>query len=692
LVGHPRGGGKKNTLPTLQGCWTGKFFLLDGVCNPVRNVLSFSWTWEDAIKPSLSSLSRSRYPKNPIFSKNRIFKPESVSKKNPIFSKNRIFKPENILMKTPKIEILPLRAAVSTDAPTTPDVLVKIIPPELEEDIKRPTLNLGLVIDRSGSMGGRHKMQYARQAACYAVEQLQPTDRVSVTIYDDRVDTLVASTLAVDKANIIRRINQISPRSMTALHAGWAEGCVQVSQHLNAEHLNRVILLSDGLANVGKTNPDDIATDVHRMTQGGVSTTTIGVGDDYNEDLMEAMAVSGDGNYYYIQSPEQLPNIFGRELQGLMTTFGTTVTLGIEPQGDVTVVDMLNDLKVNSNGRYRLPNLLVASPIEIVVRLKVPAMAEETDLCYFRLAWNDPKQQERQNIRVGLRLPVLSSAQLEKLPFNTEVQQQVALLMAARAKKEAVQLVDRGDYDQASEVLAQSKAQMLDFDLPMLDSEAEALTDLADELKARQLASYRKRSSYQSHTRTHSKSHRDVDLFYRFCRGPIKGDITQELTGLRKPIQAIVNSTDENLSNSGSLSSAIHLAAGPQLLEACRQLKGCAEGEAKITEGYNLPSPWVIHTVCPRWQDGNHGEERQLAHCYRSCLELAEKHNIRSIAFPAIGAGGMGFPLKLAAKVAIQETARFIAHNRSIGEILFVCFDDKVQHYFEAEFWKIAKW
>jgi len=587
-------------------------------------------------------------------------------------------------MKVPTINLIPLREAVSSDSPTTLDVLVRIIPPEPEIELERPALNIGLVIDRSGSMGGQ-KMEYARQAACYAVEQLLPTDRVSVTIYDDQVETLIASTPAVNKANIIHQIKRIHSRGSTALHAGWVQGGIQVSQHLNPEYLNRVILLSDGLANVGETNPDVIASDVHGLAKRGVSTTTMGIGDDYNEDLLEAMARSGDGNYYYIQSPQQLPNIFARELQGLMTTIGTTVSLGIEPQGDITLGEVLNDLDVNVNGRYSLPNLVIGNPIEVVVRLKVPPMAQESGLCYFRLAWNAPEQQTRQKLRVALRLPAVSSAQLREFPFNPEVQQQVALMMAARAKNEAVQLADRGNYEAASQLLQQTRQQMLTTpELSLTGPEAEALADLDSELQARNISSYRKMSRSQSHSRSYSHGH--GTLFYRFSRGPIVGDITQQ------QVDAIANSTDRYLSSSGAISSAIHRAAGPKLLEECTSLVPCDTGEAKITRGYNLPAQWVIHTVGPVWKGGSQGEEQLLAQCYRSCLELAVQHSIRTIAFPAIGIGALGFPVERAAEVAFQETSRFLLSNSSIGTVIFVCFDEHTRQHFHAEFWKIAGW
>ncbi|MEG4816089.1 macro domain-containing protein [Microcoleus sp. K5-D4] len=583
------------------------------------------------------------------------------------------------------IQLIPLRAAVCSERSTTLDVLVRITPPAPEKTIERPQLNLGLVIDRSGSMGGQ-KIEYARQAASYAIEQLLPSDRVSITIYDDKIETLVPSTLATHKSHLLQQIQKIQARGMTALHAGWMQGGIQVSQHLNPEHLNRVLLLSDGLANVGETNPDVIASDVNGVTKRGVSTTTMGIGDDYNEDLLEGMARSGDGNYYYIQSPEQLPSIFQQELLGLMATVGTNVTLGIEPQAGVELVEVLNQLDVTPNGRFRLPNLVINNPVDVVVRLKVPAMTEEVDLCYFRVSWNDPEQPQEQKIRVSLRLPVVSAAQLEEFPFNSEVRQQAILMMTGRAKKEAVRLVDGGNYDRASQLLQETKQQLLNNpDLPMSAPEAEAITDLEVQLQERQYTTYRKMSTHQSYTRAVSRSSGHVSLLYAYRKGPILGNITEDLG-----VDAIVNSCDRDLSNSGAISSAIHQAAGPELLEECRRIGGCEEGEAKITPGYNLPTPWVIHTVCPPWRGGSQGEEDLLAECYWGCWELAVQHSLRSIAFPAIGTGEMGFPADRAAEIAFAQTRRFLLTSSAIGSILFVCFDSDTHRCFQNEFLKIS--
>ena len=148
------------------------------------------------------------------------------------------------------------------------------------------------------------------------------------------------------------------------------------------------------------------------------------------------------------------------------------------------------------------------------------------------------------------------------------------------------------------------------------------------------------------------------------------GDITA-FTG-----DAIVNAANTTLLGGGGVDGAIHSAAGSQLLEACRTLGGCREGEAKITPGFDLPSRHVIHTVGPYWEGGDHDESTVLASCYQSSLELAARHDARSIAFPAISCGVYGYPVEAASEIALRTTIDFLGSNDIPGEVTFICFDD----------------
>ncbi|HZV50370.1 MAG TPA: O-acetyl-ADP-ribose deacetylase [Candidatus Dormibacteraeota bacterium] len=152
----------------------------------------------------------------------------------------------------------------------------------------------------------------------------------------------------------------------------------------------------------------------------------------------------------------------------------------------------------------------------------------------------------------------------------------------------------------------------------------------------------------------------------------VRGDITRET------VDAIVNAANRSLRGGGGVDGAIHRAAGPELLEACRRLGGCETGDARATPGFRLPARWVIHAVGPVWHGGHRGEPDLLASCYRRSLEVADELGARSVAFPAISTGAYGFPRELAARIAVEtirstptsvELARLVAFDQETYEI-----------------------
>lgn len=148
----------------------------------------------------------------------------------------------------------------------------------------------------------------------------------------------------------------------------------------------------------------------------------------------------------------------------------------------------------------------------------------------------------------------------------------------------------------------------------------------------------------------------------------VTGDLTTQ------EVDAIVNAANTTLLGGGGVDGAIHRAAGPQLLAACRQLGGCPTGEARITPGFGLPARWVIHAVGPVWHGGAHGEDELLARCHRRSLQLAVAHGARSLAFPQISTGAYGFPMRRAAGIALATIAEFLQRDSTLVEVRSVCF------------------
>jgi Ca-activated chloride channel family protein len=415
---------------------------------------------------------------------------------------------------TPKIEVITERPLLAAGSEQTIDALIRVIPPDPISLNARPRLNLSLVLDRSGSMEGE-KIVRAREAARYCVDQLLPSDRISLVIFDDQIDVLIPSRVAGDRADIRERIMSIAARGSTALHQAWVSGGIQVSEYLFAGAINRVLLITDGLANVGETRTQAIVQQARELAAKGVTTSTIGIGRDFNEDLLIPMGTQGGGNSWHVAEPNDMERIFMNELQGLIAQVGHTVTLELTPGPGVKVLDLLNDFELTSTGAYKLPNLLAGSPLEIVARLRLPARragerVRALDLC---LAWKP--QATAGKCEELLHQTVVEFADKEEsdaCPTDERVTRAVTLLMAARANGEAVKLIDKGDIVAARNILASSLDIVACYArnhensglCRQVELQAEVIGNLSG--PAADLAMSRKKLSYQGHSLRRSQN------------------------------------------------------------------------------------------------------------------------------------------------------------------------------------------
>lgn len=212
---------------------------------------------------------------------------------------------------------------------------------ELSDTAKRAPVNLAIVIDRSGSMGG-DKISQAREAAVQAIDRLRADDIVSVVVYDTGVEVLVPATKATDGELIKQRIRSIHAGGNTALFAGVSKGAAEVRKFLDPKRVNRVILLSDGLANVGPSSPSELGQLGTSLIKEGISVSTMGLGLGYNEDLMSRLAIASSGNHTFIESADNLVAVFQREFDDVLSVVAQKIEIRVVLDAGVRPVKVLN--------------------------------------------------------------------------------------------------------------------------------------------------------------------------------------------------------------------------------------------------------------------------------------------------------------------------------------------------------------
>lgn len=344
------------------------------------------------------------------------------------------------------LSIHPEKTAISREGCEL-DVVLQLNPaPIAPASIQRQAVAIAVVIDRSGSMAGQ-KLQAACKAAKQLANQLTADDLLSVISFDHQVQMVVP--LGAPSELTSSSINQIRAGGQTALFDGWRLGMEALLQakEING-HQKRILLLTDGQANVGMRRCSEIAPLVAQAAENGISTSCIGLGDDYEERLLTAMAEAGSGNLVHLTSPQQLEAIFRAELEGLNLTIGRNLQMRVQLAQGVKLKQIYNLIEPSINGWIPLGSIQLGLTPSLAIQLVIdPTMQTEQDLydlLTVEAKWINMENNE-ENMQAVLRLPVIEKQWWDHQPRDPDVNREVLLQKAAQQRRQAMEGIDQGD-------------------------------------------------------------------------------------------------------------------------------------------------------------------------------------------------------------------------------------------------------
>ncbi len=350
-------------------------------------------------------------------------------------------------------------AVMEADKRQTAFLKVSLTGFDVDEQQDRIPANIAIVLDKSGSMGGQ-KIEFARQAAIHAISQLNQDDIVSVVTYDNQVQIIVPSTKVTNKPRINRLINGIKASGNTALFAGVSKGAAELRKFLSQNHVSRVILLSDGLANVGPKSPSELGQLGASLSKEGISVTTIGLGLGYNEDLMTQLAGFSDGNHAFVEKPSDLVKIFQYEFGDVLSVVAQDVNIIIECDDNIRPIRILGrtgDI-IGNKVSVRMNQLYSGQEKFILLEVEVPEhKADSTaDIASVKIDYNNLYTHSRQKLNDSVSVIFSASKQVVEESIDPVVYESSVEQVANEYSKKAVELRDKGDISGARAILNKS--------------------------------------------------------------------------------------------------------------------------------------------------------------------------------------------------------------------------------------------
>lgn len=340
---------------------------------------------------------------------------------------------------------------------------IKLTGFDLPKSSNRPPVNIALVLDRSGSMKGE-KIQQAKRAALAAIDRLRDDDIVSVVTYDTNVRVLVPSTRASDRESIRHAIEGIQADGNTALFAGVSKGAAEVRKFRDDKHVNRIILLSDGLANVGPSSPSELEQLGQSLLKEKISVSTLGLGSGYNEDLMTSLASASSGNHVFIENADNLVGVFNNEFDDLLSVVASEFDIQVTLAGSMRPVRSLGN-KADIQGqviRIPLAQLYARQERYFILEVEVAAGADghESPLADVRVQYRN--MQTNTTDQLSSKIAVRYSIKPEKVEADIDVEAKVltAVQIAAERNREATALRDAGKITEARLLLERNASDL----------------------------------------------------------------------------------------------------------------------------------------------------------------------------------------------------------------------------------------
>ena len=355
----------------------------------------------------------------------------------------------------------------------------------LEDSSKRTPANIAIVLDKSGSMGV-DKLRNAKEAARMAVNLLNENDIISIISYDSTVNVLVPATKVSDKRAINRAIDKMRSNGKTALFAGVSKGAAEVRKFLSKDRVNRVILLSDGQANIGPSSPSELGDLGASLSKDGITVTTIGLGTGYNEDLMANLAGYSDGNHAFVKDAEDLAKIFKYEFGDVLSVVAQDVEIIIRCKNGIRPIRILgrDGTILGQTVRTNMSQLYSEQEKFVLIEVEVPAGKAKQEVSLADVSVNYQNMQSRRQDKLAENMKVSYSASREevKRALNAPVVSAATKQVVNEDSKKALRLRDAGKLQEAQSVLKASAAYSRSQGALLGGTAEQELNDFSDEV------------------------------------------------------------------------------------------------------------------------------------------------------------------------------------------------------------------